>query len=138
MAKGAQRIISKNYLLTEFFGKAVKPGMLIEGNRGCVFMIKNQSTSARTKHTGIRAHFMHKHNMKASFDVLKTNTLEQDADSLTQNLPEKITKSMRRITGTGLCLSTRIGTTLFKRSIMSSKNNRCILSTEEGCQEELL
>ena len=60
-AKAVQGIIFKNNLLTELFGKAVTPGMLIEDNKGCVFMVKNQSTSARTKHIDIRAHFMRKH-----------------------------------------------------------------------------
>ena len=76
-AKGAQGIIFKNNLLTELFGKAVTPGMLIEDNEGCIFMVKNQSTSARTKHIDIRAHFMREHYMKGSFDIIKTDTLEQ-------------------------------------------------------------
>ena len=63
--------------------------MLIEDNEGCVFMVKNQSTSATTKHIDISAHFMRGHYMKASFDIIKTDTLEQDADPLTKNLPEE-------------------------------------------------
>ena len=32
---------------------------------------------------------MREHYMKGSFDIIKTDTLEQDADALTKNLPEK-------------------------------------------------
>ena len=120
-AKGAQGIIFKNNLLTELFGKAVTPGMLIEDNEGCIFMVKNQSTSARTKHIDIRAHFMREHYMKGSFDIIKTDTLEQDADALTKYLPEKITRSTRRITGMELYLPIRIGKTLPSRSTTTSK-----------------
>ncbi len=63
--------------------------MLVEDNEGCIFMIKNQATSARTKHIDIRAHFMCEHYLKLKFDVLKAETSEQDADPLTKNLPEK-------------------------------------------------
>ena len=120
--KGVQGIIFKNNLLTESFGKAVTSGMLIEDNKGCVFMVKNQSTSTRTKQIDIRAHFMRKHYMKASVDIIKTDTLEQDADPLTNNLPENdCTKSTRKITGTELCLSTRVGTTLFNRLATASE-----------------
>ena len=46
-------------------------------------------TSARTEHIDIKALFMHELYMKASFDIIRTDTLEQDADPLTKNLPEK-------------------------------------------------
>ena len=96
--------------------------MLIEDNEGCVFMVKNQSTSATTKHIDISAHFMRGHYMKASFDIIKTDTLEQDADPLTKNLPENdCTKSTQKITGTELCLSTRVGTTFFNRLATASE-----------------
>ena len=72
-AKGTQGIIFKNNLLAELFGK-VETGMLIKDNDGCVFLIKNQTTSARTKHIDIRAHFMREHYMKGDFDVFKTKT----------------------------------------------------------------
>ena len=65
------------------------PEILIEDNEECIFMVKNQSTSARAKHINIRAHFMREHYMKASFDRIKTDTLEQDTHPLTKNLPEK-------------------------------------------------
>ena len=64
-------------------------GMLIEDNEGCIFLIKNQATSARTKHIDVRAHFMREHYLKSTFDVLKTESAEQDADPLTKNLPVK-------------------------------------------------
>jgi len=52
-------------------------------------MIKNQTTTSRTKHIDIRAHLMREHYMKDKFDVIHVDTEEQDADILTKNLPEK-------------------------------------------------
>ena len=88
-AKGVQGLLFKINLLTELTGKAVTPAMLIEDNEGCIFMIKNQATSARTKHIDIRAHFIREHYLKSQFDVLKAESSEQDADPLTKNLCEK-------------------------------------------------
>ena len=63
--------------------------MLVEDNKGCIFIIKNQATSARTKYINIRAHFMQNHYLKLKFDVLKTEPAKQGADPLTKNLCEK-------------------------------------------------
>lgn len=87
-AKAVQTMLFKINLLNEIT-RAVTPGILAEDNTGCIFLIKNQATSSRTKHIDIRAHLMREHYMEGRFDVVQVDTEEQDADILTKNLPEK-------------------------------------------------
>ena len=81
---------------------------------------------------------MRAHYMKANFDFIKTGTLEQNTDPLTKNLSEKITKSTRKITGTELCLSTRIGTTLFSRLAMASEAADAFLAQRKDVKSNYL
>ena len=87
-AKAVQTLLFKINLLDEL-KSAVTPAVLAEDNTGCIYMIKNQTTTSRTKHIDIRAHLMREHYMKDKFDVIHVDTEEQDADILTKNLPEK-------------------------------------------------
>jgi len=79
--------------------------MLLEDNEGCIFIIKNQHTSSRTKHIDIRAHLISEHYTNKIFDVIKVNTTEQDGDPLTKNLNEesfkKYSKNFRNGTKNG-------------------------------------
>ena len=82
-------IIFKNNLLNGITNKVITPSMLLEDNEGCIFIIKNQHTSSRTKHIDIRAHLIREHYSNKIFDVIKVDTTEQDGDPLTKNLREE-------------------------------------------------
>jgi len=72
--RGVQMIIFKNNLMNEVTNKIITPSMLLEDYERCIFIIKHQHTSSRTKHIDVRAHLIREHYNIKIFDVIRVDT----------------------------------------------------------------
>jgi hypothetical protein len=76
-------------LLEEIF-HVEKPGILMEDNTGCIFLIQNQSVSGRTKHIEVRWHFIRQLYQKGELAVTYVKSDENESDMMTKNVSEKL------------------------------------------------
>jgi hypothetical protein len=65
-----------------------KPGILLEDNTGCIFLIQNQSVSGRTKHIEVRWHYLRQLYRKGELAVSYVRTDENESDMMTKNVTE--------------------------------------------------
>jgi hypothetical protein len=67
-----------------------KPGILLEDNTGCIFLIQNQSVSGRTKHIEVRWHYLRQLYQKRELTVTYVQSEENESDMMTKNVVEKL------------------------------------------------
>jgi hypothetical protein len=79
-------------LLEELLGYKPAAAVLFEDNLGCIFLIKNQQTTARTKHIDIKYHWVRElyENNKILPEFVRSEF--NYADGLTKNQPEVLFK----------------------------------------------
>jgi hypothetical protein len=86
----AQGMVFLHELLGEIIGTVEKPGVIFEDNMGCIFMIKNPTTSVRTKHIRARAHFVRDLREQQEVEPVFCPSDRMLADGMTKNQPEKL------------------------------------------------
>ena len=67
-----------------------KPGILLEDNTGCIFLIQNQSVSGRTKHIEVRWHYLRQLYQKGELTVTYVASDENESDMMTKNVAERL------------------------------------------------
>jgi hypothetical protein len=67
-----------------------KPGLLMEDNTGCIFLIQNQSVSGRTKHIEVRWHYLRQLYRKGELTVTYVRSDDNESDMMTKNVIEKL------------------------------------------------
>jgi hypothetical protein len=67
-----------------------KPGILIEDNTGCIFLIRNPQVGSRTKHIDVKYLFVRKEQETKQMSVIFCRSEENEADILTKNVIEKL------------------------------------------------
>jgi hypothetical protein len=86
----AQSMVFLQELMGEIFGTVEKPGIIFEDNMGCIYLIKNPTTSARTKHIRVRYHFVRDLREEGSIEPVFCSSEQMLADGMTKNQPEKL------------------------------------------------
>jgi hypothetical protein len=76
-------------LITELTN-ALLTSVLFEDNSGCIFLIRNQKTGARTKHIDVRYMYGRELFMKKLIVPYFVKTIENYSDGCTKNLPLKL------------------------------------------------
>ena len=87
LATATQELVFMQMLLSEI-GECVLPGIILEDNTGAIFLVKNQSVGARTKHIDIRHHWLRAIYDRKEMTVLFCRSEHNEADVNTKNLPE--------------------------------------------------
>ena len=77
-------------MLLEEIHYVEKPGILLEDNTGCIFLIQNQSVSGRTKHIEVRWHYLRQLYQKGELTVTYVQSDENESDMMTKNVVEKL------------------------------------------------
>lgn len=86
-----QEAIFQNMLLMEILGKKPETAIILEDNMGCIFWIKNQHVSQRTKHIDVRMHFVrNRYYDEGDVEPRFVRTELQYSDGMTKSLPEKL------------------------------------------------
>jgi hypothetical protein len=78
-----------------------KPGILLEDNTGCIFLIQNQSVSGRTKHIEVRWHYIRELFQKGELTVTYVKSDENESDMMTKNVVEKLHSKFAMLTREG-------------------------------------
>jgi hypothetical protein len=73
----------------------IKPVTIFEDNQGCIAISKNAINNARSKHIGIKYHFIRHYIERGDINVVYCNTNNMIADIMTKGLP-KITFQKHR------------------------------------------
>jgi hypothetical protein len=68
----------------------IYPSVVYEDNQGCIYLVKNQQVGARTKHMGVRLHWIREEVAAGRVILIFVRSEEQISDMLTKNVPEKL------------------------------------------------
>jgi len=82
----AQGLLFMDSVLDEL-GVREGPAILLVGNEGAIFLVRNQATSQRARHIDVKAHSLREHYLKGDFDVSYVPTKDNDAGDGTKDLP---------------------------------------------------
>ena len=77
-------------MLLEEIATIKLPGILLEDNTGCIYLIQNQAVGQRTKHIETRMHFIREMFDKKELAVNFVRSEENESDIMTKNLPEAL------------------------------------------------
>jgi hypothetical protein len=73
----------------------VTPGIMLEDNTGAIFLLKNASVGARTKHIDIRWHYIGQLRANGKLDVEFVRLEDKESNICTNNLPVKLIVKLR-------------------------------------------
>ena len=66
------------------------PGIMLEDNTGCIFLVKNPTVGSRTKHIEVRHHFLRRLYDRKEIDIGFVRSDENESDLMTKNTVEKL------------------------------------------------
>ena len=95
----AQECLFLKHFLSELGVLFTKPIRLYEDNQSTIKLVKNPELHGRSKHIGVRHHFLKEQVQRLVFTVLYVASNEQLADIFTKALPIVQFENLRRLIG---------------------------------------
>jgi hypothetical protein len=90
-----QEAIFQNMLLKELLNEEPKTAIIFEDNMGCIFLVKNQRVSSRTKHVDIKTHFVRDHYERGNVLPSFVRSESMMCDGMTKNQAEQLFRQHR-------------------------------------------
>ena len=86
LAGASQEAVWMRQLLTDLKDPPVKPTVIFEDNQSSICMTRNLQFHGRSKHIGIKYHFVHEQVKESNIEILYCPMEEMVADMLTKRL----------------------------------------------------
>ena len=99
LSSAAQEAIWMRQLLSELKGESLKPATIFEDNQSAICLSKNPQFHGRSKHIGIKYHFIRDQVNDGVVDVKYCKTEDMLADIMTKGLYGERFKRLRRMIG---------------------------------------
>lgn len=77
-------------MLLDEIATNVLPGILMEDNTGCIYLVKNAQVGPRTKHIEVRWHYVRKQWLSGHLEIVFVRSEDNASDTMTKNITEKL------------------------------------------------